>query len=367
MKPIFYLFSFLLITASCTSDDDAGSSDTSDESLYFPPITGDVWETTSPSSLGWDEQKLSELHNFLEENETRAFMVLVDGKIVTEQYWNNDLLGQPFDATKRWYWASAGKSLMGTLVGIAQEENLLDINDKTSDYLGNGWTSMPQNKEDLITIKNQLTFTTGMEYNVPDADCTDPSCLTYKVDAGAQWYYHNATYSLLSSVIENGSNTTIDSFTDTRLANKVGMDGFWFSNGSGFGKTYFSTARDAARFGLLTLNLGNWNGTTVLGNSNYYNDMLNTSQSLNPSYGYLWWLNGKNTAVFPGLPTLFPTSVTPSGPDDMVMALGKNGQFIDVIPSMNMVVIRMGNEPSGSLVPVTFHDELWERFNEVLP
>lgn len=367
MKPIFYLFSFLLITASCTSDDDAGSSDPNDGSLYFPPITGDVWETTSPSSLGWDEQKLSELHNFLEQNETRAFIVLVDGKIVTEQYWNNDLLGQPFDASKQWYWASASKSLTGMMVGVAQEDGLLDINDKTSDYLGTGWTAMPQAKEDLITIRNQLTFTTGIDYNVTNLDCTDPSCLNYLNDAGSQWFYHNATYTLVKDLLEVASNGSLNDYTDSTIENPTGMSGTWLPTPGGFASTYFSDARSAARFGLLTLNNGTWDETPVLEDQSYFNDMVNTSQSLNPSYGYLWWLNGKGSAVFPGLTTSFPIDVTPNGPNDMIMALGRDGQFIDVIPSMNMVLIRMGDEPSGSLVPVTFHDELWERFNEVLP
>jgi CubicO group peptidase (beta-lactamase class C family) len=351
---------------SCSTDDNDSRDIPSVAELYFPPLNSTQWETTSPTDLQWDNQKLIELNSFLEQNETRAFIVLVDGKIVIEDYWNNDLLGQPFDVNSSWYWASASKSLTGLMVGIAQEDGILEITDKTSDYLGNGWSNLPQAKEDLITIENQLTFTTGIDYNVSNLDCTDPSCLNYLTDAGTEWYYHNATYTLVKDLLEVASNNSLNDYTESTIENPIGMSGTWFPISGGFGSTYFSDARSAARFGLLTLAEGNWNVTTVLGDSNYFNAMTNTSQNINEAYGYLWWLNGKSSLRFPGSTATVPSSLTPSGPLDMISALGKNGQFIDVVPSINMVVIRMGNEPSGSLVPVTFHDEMWEKIMDII-
>ncbi|EAS18968.1 beta-lactamase [Flavobacteria bacterium BBFL7] len=334
-------------------------------STYFPPLTGDTWETTSPTDLQWDSQKLTDLNTFLETNETRAFIVLVDGKIVVEEYWNNDLLGQPFDRNSTWYWASAGKSLAATVMGIAQEEGYLNIDDKTSDYLGNGWTNMSQDKEDLITIKNHLTFTTGIDYNVTDEQCYDSSCLNYLVDAGNEWYYHNGTYLITHDILQVATGVTNNEYTSSSILNKIGMSGQW-TNTALFTNVFFSDARSAARFGLLTLAEGNWDGTTILGDSAYFNAMTNTSQSINEAYGYLWWLNGKSTLRFPGSTATISSSLTPAGPSDMISALGKNGQFIDVIPSLDMVVIRMGNEPSGSLVPVLFHDEMWEKMMDAM-
>jgi len=357
------LFTFLI---SCSSSDDSEPVvEPPQAQMYFPPLSGNIWETTTPSELGWDVQKITELNTFLEQNETRAFIVLVDGKIVIEEYWNNDLVGQPFDVNSTWYWASAGKSLAATVIGIAQEEGHLDINDKTSDYLGNGWTNMSQDKEDLITIENQLTFTTGIDYNVINQQCFSPACFGYLMDAGNQWYYHNGTYLILHDVLESATGMTNNQFTTTAIKDKIGMTGQWTDTAL-FDNMYFSTARSAARFGLLSLNEGNWEGTTVLGDSNYYNAMTTTSQSINPSYGYLWWLNGKNSVVFPGAETSFPISVTPSGPTDMISAIGKNGQFIDVIPSLDMVVIRMGNTINQDFVPVQFHDEMWEKIVELM-
>ena len=53
-----------------------------------------------------------------------------------------------------------------------------------------------------------------------------------------------------------------------------------------------------ARFGLLILNKGNWDGNQIMTDTNYFNQMLNSSQSLNESYGYLWWLNGKTITCY---------------------------------------------------------------------
>ncbi|MBP6812063.1 MAG: serine hydrolase, partial [Saprospiraceae bacterium] len=125
------------------------------QTFYFPPKTGTAWQTISPASLGICQERIDSLYNFLEVKNTKSFLLLKDGKIVLEKYFGT------FVQDSIWYWASAGKSLSAFLVGQAQEEGLLDIQDKTSQYLGNGWTSEPQAKEDLITVWHQLTMTNG--------------------------------------------------------------------------------------------------------------------------------------------------------------------------------------------------------------
>lgn len=355
----------LLVLTACNKEDDNGVPPVEETTDYFPPLNGDDWESTTPSELGWNTTKVDDLLSYLEANNTRAFIMLKDGKIVLEEYFGNNILGTvPFDKNAQWYWASAGKTLTATLVGIAQQEGNLNIENPTSDYLGNGWTSLTAEKEQLIKVKNQLTMTTGLEYNVPDLDCTLPSCLTYKTDAGQQWYYHNAAYTLLEKVVESATSTDYNEYTNEKLEAKTGMNGQWILQG--YNNVYWSTARDMARFGLLTLNKGKWDNTEVLSDMSYYNDMVSTSQSLNPSYGYLWWLNGKSSIIIPSLPTSFNASLSENAPMDLVAGMGKNGQFVEVIPSKNLVVIRMGEAPDGSLVPIIFHNEMWEKINVVI-
>ncbi|MBK7937846.1 MAG: serine hydrolase [Lewinellaceae bacterium] len=115
------------------------------EDFYFPPKTGTAWATLAPGDLGICPDRIDSLYTFLEDRNTKSFLLLKDGKIVLEKYFGT------FSQDSFWYWASAGKSLTAFLVGQAQEEGLIDIHKPTSDYLGAGWTSAPPDKEILIT------------------------------------------------------------------------------------------------------------------------------------------------------------------------------------------------------------------------
>lgn len=357
---VFFLFVF-----ACKGDDDSIISiDTPPEEVtfYFPPVDTEEWESTPVSDLGWSSNGLSELLSFLEESNTRAFLILKDGRIVVEEYFGNNIFGTaPFNVNSQWYWASAGKTLTATLVGIAQEDGLLDINDVSADYLGDGWTSLSSEKEQLITVRNQLTMTSGLEYDIDDLDCTLPSCLIYKADAGDQWYYHNGPYTLLENIIENVSGLDYETFTEQKLSDAIGMDGQWIAQGSN--NVYWSTARDMARFGILMMNKGKWGDLEILSDMDYYNQMISTSQNLNPSYGYLWWLNGKDSIIFPSLAATFPIPLAENAPDDMLAAMGKNGQFLQIVPSQNMIVVRMGETPDNSLTGITYNEDMWEKIN----
>ncbi len=94
--------------------------------------------------------------------------------------------------------------------------------------------------------------------------------------------------------------------------------------------------------------------------------MVNTSQDLNPSYGNLLWLNGKSSIIYPGLAISLNLELAPDAPDDLIAAAGKNGQIIDVIPSQNLIVVRMGEAPDGASVPIVFHNEMWQKINLVI-
>jgi CubicO group peptidase (beta-lactamase class C family) len=113
------------------------------------------------------------------------------------------------------------------------------------------------------------------------------------------------------------------------------------------------------------LNRGSWNATPILSDTTYFNQMTNTSQQLNKSYGYLWWLNGKESYMLPSSQIVFNGSAQPNAPNDMYSALGKNGQIINVVPSQNLVMVRIGNIPQSVFVPNYFNDEIWQKFNQL--
>ena len=321
---------------------------------YFPPNNSSVWDTVSYLDLNWCQNNIDSLYIFLDNNNTKSFILLKDGKIVLEKYFNGH------SDTSNWYWASAGKAITSFLVGMAQEEGYLEISDTTSKYLGNGWTNCSQIEEEKITIWNQLTMTTGLDDNF-SFDCTDDTCLVYFYDPGTRWAYHNAPYTLLRSVIENATGQGINLYNYQKLLNPIGMNGLFVY--SGYNNIFNSTTRSMARFGLLIMNNGKWNGSQIMSDSNYFNQMLNTSQILNESYGYLWWLNGKSSFMIPGSQFLFNNYFTPNAPFDLVSALGKNGQMINVVPSENLVWVRMGEAPDSSLVTYNFNIAIWDYIN----
>jgi CubicO group peptidase (beta-lactamase class C family) len=222
---------------------------------------------------------------------------------------------------------------------------------------------MTKEQEDKITIRHQLTMSSGLD-DSGNADCTDQSCLTYKADPGARWAYQNAPYTLLDSVIQAATQQDFDDYFNKRLRDPIGMDGDWTY--LDYNHVYFSTARSMARFGILVLNEGKWNETVLLDDAQYIKDMVNTSQDINKSYGYLWWLNGKSSHMLPGLQLEIRKPLSENAPSDMVSGLGKNGQFLNVVPSQNLIVIRMGDNPDNALVLAKFLDEMWEKLNRVI-
>ncbi|MGR3809977.1 serine hydrolase domain-containing protein [Jiulongibacter sp. NS-SX5] len=359
MKTILFFFIGLGLIA-CGRISDLGP----EESINYFPGESD-WSSQDPKSLGITGSELSEIRDFMKTSDTRAFLLLKDGKLVIEEYQGEDLLGlQDFGKESQWYWASAGKTLTSFLVGLAQEQGYLNIDNKTSEYLGEGWTSMPLEKENLITVKHQLTMTSGMDIEVDDPFCTEPKCFAYLADAGTRWEYHNGPYTILDEVITSATNQDFDSFFNENLRDKIGMDGKWRYVENNH--VYFSTARSMARFGLMILNDGKWGEEQIMQDKSYLNAMKNTSQGINEAYGYLWWLNGKETGMVPGYQTVFNRWLTPDAPQDMISALGLNGQILNIIPSENMIVIRMGANPTTSQVGLNTQDEIWALLNKVM-
>jgi CubicO group peptidase (beta-lactamase class C family) len=327
--------------------------------LYFPPTNNNLpWDTISPITLNWCPDKIDSLYSYLGDQDTKGFIVLKDGKIVLERYFGT------FTKDSLWYWASAGKTLTSFLVGKAQEENYLSINDTTSYYLGIGWTNCPLLKERKITIQNHLTMTTGLDDLVPDNHCTIDTCLNYMADAGTRWAYHNAPYTLLEDVIINATTLSINNYTQAKLKSPTGMDGFWYT--SGYNNIFASTARSMARFGLLAQNDFIWNGDTLLNDTVYRHQMVNTSQNLNQSYGYLWWLNGKSSFMVPTIPFTFPGSICPHAPSDMFSGIGKNGQIVSVSKSNGIVFVRMGNNPNTGDVSIVLVDSIWSKLTAAM-
>ena len=321
------------------------------QDLYFPPAAGDDWAAVSPAEAGYCPEGLDALDSLLAATNSKAFLLLKDGRIVHERYFDD------FTRDSLWVWNSAAKSLTASIVGVAAAEGLLDLDAATSTYLGTGWTSLPPEREAAITVRHQLTMTTGLDEDVDDFYCTEPACLAYRAAPGTRWAYHNGPYTLLVDVVEAAADNGINGYLRRRILDPTGMRGLFRE--VGFNQRFISRPRDMARFGLLLLGGGTWDGATVL-DADYVRAMTTPSQALNPAYGYLWWLNGQDTYRLPGSQASFPGPLAASAPDDAFAALGKDGQVMMVSPSRGEVWVRMGERPTdrGAFVPNVYLEDV---------
>lgn len=340
-----------LLMLSCSQDD---SSVAGNETMYFPD-NNDGWAEKSVHSMGWNEDGIAPLLDYLQTKNTRSFIVLVDGKIVMENYFNGAMRGTP------WYWSNADKTITAAVAGIAQQDGYLNIDNSVCSYLGNSWTSAPADKENLITCRHLLSMTSGLDA-MAEYDLS-PANLKYNCDAGTKWAYHNVD-NKLRDIVTSVTNKNWENYFSDELAGPIGMTGNWVKlNGQ---DTYRSDARSMARFGLLALNKGKWRGEQIV-DSDYFSTAVSSSQDINKSFGYLWWLNGKDSYYLPQSENAQSGSIITSAPQDMYMAMGNGDQRIYVVPSRHMVVIRMGESAeTGTSAVNNFDEQLWVRMNDLI-
>ncbi|WP_276165853.1 serine hydrolase domain-containing protein [Zobellia alginiliquefaciens] len=361
---ISHLFAIILtVLTSCSKNNaEVGPEyDNDPMELYFPEIGTTPWETISPEQLNWNEGNLPDLYDYLEAKNSKGFIILKNGRIVVEKYFNGH------SQNNNWTWYSAGKTLVSSTVGIAQEEGLLSITNKSSDYLGNNWSSLTTEKQDLITVKDHLSMSTGLKDYIGQTlkwICTAPLCFEYEADAGSRWAYHQGAFTALKDIVTSATETNFNEYFYAKIRDKIGMNGFWHEET--LLTLYTSDTRSMARWGLLIQNEGVWDTETII-SKDYFHAMTNTSQEINKSYGYLWWLNGKESYIGTTSQTVIQGSLIPSAPADMFAALGADDQKIYVVPSQDLVVVRCGDSAEEMQLGLSsFDNELWKKINAVI-
>ncbi len=324
---------------------------------YYPPATGSTWETVGAASLGWNVTKLNEAVAYAGQNQSTAFIILHKGRIVSETYWRG------WNSSSAAVIASATKSIAATLCGLTQQQGQLSIGEPVSKYLGKGWSKAPGAKEDLIQVRHLLAMTSGLD-----------DSLRYVADAGTRWFYGNAAYHQSLYLLDRVSGKSRDALTRDLLGSRIGLQhSAWRIDSLAGINTMASSGRDMARFGLFILSKGAWAGEQILTDTAYFNAMTNTSQPLNRSYGYLWWLNGKSSFMLPSgdsgeTSPVYNRTFIPAAPPSLIAALGRGDKKIYVVPAKDLVIIRHGSEtgtPAAALS--SFDNQLWTRLSAAIP
>ena len=275
---------------------------------------------------------------------TRAVVVLYDGHIVAEQYAPN------YHRYSKMYGWSMAKSITSALIGILLKQGELNI-DKPAPI--HEWSDT-KDKRHAITIKNLLQQISGLKWEEVYTRSSDVTNMLYKEDdmaafaanhslahkPGTCFNYSSGNSNILSWIIRQ----TIDeeeyaSFPFNALFYKIGMHHTLVepdASGTYVGSSYImATARDYARFGLLYYNDGVWNGERILPEGWVKQTSTPPASNALQNYGYQFWINGFDKD--------HPTQIKyPDVPRDMYYCDGFGDQYIYIIPSKKLVVVRLG-------------------------
>lgn len=324
---------------------------------------GDDWETATPAEVGLDPAVLGEVALAAGSQwDSNCFTVVRHGRLAGEWYWN----GTTADTTQEVF--SVTKSFTSALIGIAQADGALDISQPASDFI----TEWRGTESEEVTIEGLLSNDSGREWSpgidYGDMASNEPDKSAFSVGLGQMappdtlWAYNNSAIQTLSEVLQRATGVEPSEFARTELFDAIGMAASDIVHDPAGNTLAFmglqSTCRDLLRFGLLYLNDGTWDGVEVIPSDYVRASVDRPSQDLTASYGYLWWLNRPGHRVVSVLEPVVAGSsdntvvgqMVDGAPVDMYWASGLSGQWIQVDPGSETVVVRMG--PFGGDFPL---------------
>lgn len=272
---------------------------------------------------------------------TRAILIVHDGQIVVEKY------AEGFNVNSRLTGWSMAKSLTNALIGILVRDGKLHLNDPAP---VKAWDN--DNRKN-ITLNNLMQASSGLKWNEFYGGPSDATNMLFrKKDAGLYaasvplqdepgevFYYSSGTTNILSRIIrQTVGDNDYHSFPYKNLFHKVGMHSMVLEpdpGGTFVGSSFaFATARDWARFGLLFLNDGYWLGGRILPEGWVEYTTTPAVGAKRGEYGAQFWLNaGDSNDVI--------NKYYPDVPADLFWADGFEGQNVFILPSQNLVVVKL--------------------------
>lgn len=294
----------------------------------------------------------------------RQLLVEVGGDVIAETCWH----GTDIDSTQDC--ASIQKGATAVVLGQLVAEGLVELSAPVSEYLGAAWTNADAELEDAVTVRHLATMSSGLDEDYG-----------YDHPPGTHWYYNNNAYHCIRRILEIVTGLHPNELFGKRLFEPLEMTRTtWIQrpnseDANGWPKSGLNTnTRDLARFGRAVMT------RTGLGCTDDYLDaMLSPSTAMNPSYGYLWWIFGGQSAILPGNPPGRPVDpkhpfgrieldrpIAPEAPADTIAGLGMGDQRLYLVPSADAVVVRLGlphtDDPTGG----SFDRGFWSRFAPVI-
>jgi len=310
-----------------------------------------VGSTTTDPAGGWDEAALDELVAFARSRATDALRIEQDGVVIVD---DQRAEGTPFVGEI----ASAQKSVVALLVGIAVEDGIVDLDATVTSIIGDGWSAAPFEAD--VTVRHLMSMTSGLD-----------EALAPIGEPGAQWWYCNSAYHVVHDVLGATTAGRMQALSDDWLFGPIGASPRWYERPGTSSVAVQPDARpklgllastdDLCRIGRLVAERGRVDGRTLL-SATTIEELTERSQAHNPSYGLLWWRNdldgyrvGRDNPLQPGPPI-------PSAPTSLAAALGAEDQKLYVWPDERIVVARLGERggPRTLETVSSFDEELWQ-------
>jgi hypothetical protein len=283
-----------------------------------------------------DYEKLNEtVNSTFGKNKSRAVVVIYKDQIIAEKY------GDGFSKDSRILGWSMTKSIMSTVFGVLQHQNKINIQDKAP------IKSWQKDARKNITIHNLLQMNSGLEWDENYDEISDATKMLFlerdmtKMQeeksltgtTNASWNYASGTTNLLSGILRKQFPThqAYLDFWYTDFIDKIGMNSMVVESdlaGNYVASSYaWATARDWAKFGLLYLHNGNWNGEELF-NKKWVDYITTPTPTSNGTYGAQFWLNAEKQ--FKEVPA------------NMYFADGYQGQRVYILPDQDLVIARFG-------------------------
>ena len=340
-----------------------------------PEVTKDGWPTAKPSEKGVDIVPLDKLIKSIAAGElplTHSVLVAKSGELIVEEYFYG------FDRDTIHDMRSASKSIASTLVGLAVDREMISGADaKALDFLDyESYDNWSDSKAE-ITLQHLMTMSSGLDANDSDRNSVasenayqfqrgQPDWVKYALDApmisapGKRLIYGGANPMILGGVLESATGQSVEWFADETLFQPLGIGNYMIfmrpeNAGAYLGGGMYLRPRDMLKIGQLYLDGGKWHGTQIL-SENWVRNSFGKYGPLEPidrngnQYGYLWWHEhyevGERAIA-------------------SVEARGNGGQYIFVVPEIDVVVVITAGNYRGGLKMTRQPQSILESF--VLP
>jgi len=342
----FLLFASVIpILSMLTGCGPSGPSTEDLAAVEYTPLPGDDWKVSTPAEQGLDPMLVAELYYNAAESETiYSLLVIKNGYLIAEGYFNEGSVDQK-DRLQ-----SVTKSYTSALVGIALEQGYLSsVDQKMLDFFPEVAGQITDPRKEQITIRDLLQMRAGYPWEETDPALWDGLLSGYYVpliegfpltaDPGTEFQYSNLTSNWLGIIVDRATGTNLKAYAEENLFLPIGVEvGDWGTDAEGHnngcGDLHF-TARDAAKFGLLYLNDGEYEGNQVISASWVRESLQGYSENINATGGFPanWGLSLKNIGYG------YQWWSARVGEHHFDFAWGHGGQLIVLLDELDMVIV----------------------------